>query len=338
LGFSDLNFALYLGHHVDASALVERTGPLKGYAAVARVPFGNSTLVLVGTSSGPLGGGLSAALPWVVLIFGAALTIIAALVTEYLVRRRQWAESLASENASLYLEQRTISETLQRSLLPDEIPQLAGVQIAVRYVPGVGGTEVGGDWYDVISTGKGSAFLIVGDVSGRGLGAASTMAYLRYSIRAYAAQGGGPAVVLAKLADLVGQSTGGDFATVLCAHIDVERHALTVASSGHFAPLVIDGGSSCYVDISVGSPIGVLPRSAPIETAITTTAGTSVIAFTDGLIERRGESLDIGLARLAEAASDRADDIDVLLGRLLADLTPDGSGDDIAILGVRWQR
>jgi len=335
--FSDLNFALYLGHKVDPSELLEKTGSLQGYSAVASVPFGNSALILVGSSSTPLGGGLSAALPWIVLIFGATLAIIAALIAEYLVRRRQLAESLASENASLYLEQRANSETLQRSLLPEEIPDLAGVDIGVRYVPGVGGTEVGGDWYDVITTGNGCAFFVVGDVSGRGLGAASTMAYLRYSIRAYAAQGGGPAVVLAKLNDLVGRSGGGHFATVLCGHIDIDRHIFTVACAGHFAPLVIDGNRARYVDICVGSPIGVVPSVAPIETTIKVGAGASVLAFTDGLIERRGENLDIGLARLAEAVSGRAEVMHTLLGHLLDDLTPNGSDDDIAILGVRWQ-
>lgn len=335
--FSDLNFALYLGHKVDPSELLERTGPLNGYSAVASVPFGNSALVLVGTSSAPLAGGLSAALPWIVLIFGAALAIAAALIAEYLVRRREFAESLASENASLYLEQRANSETLQRSLLPEEIPDLAGVDIAVRYVPGVGGTEVGGDWYDVIDTGDGCAYFVVGDVSGRGLGAASTMAYLRHSIRAYAAQGGGPAVVLAKLNALMGRSGGGQFATVLCGHIDIDRHMFTVACAGHFAPLVIDRDSAHYVDICVGSPIGVAPPVAPIETTIKVDAGASVVAFTDGLIERRGENLDIGLARLAEAVSGRAGVMDTLLGHLLAVLTPNGSDDDVAILGVRWR-
>jgi serine phosphatase RsbU (regulator of sigma subunit) len=335
--FSDLNFALYLGHKVKPSELLEKTGPLDGSSAVARVPFGSSALVLVGTSSAPLGGGLSAALPWIVLIFGAALAIVAALIAEYLVRRRELAESLASENASLYLEQRANSETLQRSLLPEEIPDLAGVDIAVRYVPGVGGTEVGGDWYDVINTGDGCAFFVVGDVSGRGLDAASTMAYLRHSIRAYAVQGGGPAVVLAKLNDLVGRSGGGHFATVFCGHIDIDRHILTVACAGHFAPLVIDGDRARYVDICVGSPIGVVPPVTPIETTIKVGAGASVVAFTDGLIERRGENLDIGLERLAEAVSGRAEVMDTLLGHLLVDLTPNGSDDDIAILGVRWR-
>ena len=335
--FSDLHFALYLGHKVDPSELLEKTGSLTGYTAMASVPVGDSALILVGTSTAPLAGGLSAALPWFVALFGAALAIVGAVTTEYLVRRRQFAEGLATENASLYLEQRTISETLQRSLLPEEIPRLTGVDIAVRYVPGVGGTEVGGDWYDVIDTGDGCAYFFVGDVSGRGLGAASTMAYLRHALRAYAAQGGGPATILTKLANLAGQTSGGHFATVLCGFIDIERHILTVACAGHFAPLIMDEDGIRYLDISVGSPIGVEPAAGPSETTITVGTRASVVAFTDGLVERRGESLDLGLSRLANAVSSGSAKMDDLLGHLLADLTPMGSDDDIAILGVQWQ-
>jgi serine phosphatase RsbU (regulator of sigma subunit) len=201
----------------------------------------------------------------------------------------------------------------------------------------VGGIEVGGDWYDVIPTGKGRALFVVGDVSGRGLAAATTMAYLSHAIRAYTAQGDGPAVILTKLGELIGQPEDGYFATVLCWSIDIDRHLLTVASAGHFAPLVIDGGTARYVDLEVGPPIGVLPRTDPAEVTITVPAGAAVVAFTDGLVERRGEHLDVGLARLAEAAASHRGSMDELLGRLLVDLAPAGSDDDIAILGVQWQ-
>jgi serine phosphatase RsbU (regulator of sigma subunit) len=336
--FSDLDFALYLGHQDTTSALIETTGPLRGFQVSASVPFGDSALTLVGTASAPLGGGLSASLPWIAIVFGALLAVLVALTAEYLIRRRQLAEGLADENASLYVEQRTIAETLQHALLPAEISEIAGIETAVRYVPGVGGIEVGGDWYDVIPTGDASAIFVVGDVSGRGLSAATTMAYLRHAIRAYVVQGGGPAVVLDKLGNLIGPARDGHFATVLCGYIDVKHHLLTVACAGHFAPLVIDQDGAHYVQITVAPPIGVSPRNPPTETSITVTPGASVLAFTDGLVERRGESLDEGLARLSAAAAGYEGDMDDLLGKLVSDLTPEGSDDDIAILGVRWLR
>jgi hypothetical protein len=337
--FSDLDFALYLGRTQARSTLVERTGPLSGYRAMTVVPFGDRSLTLIGTTTASLGGGLSATLPLIAALLGAALTGSAVLTTEYLVRRRRLAEGVATENASLYAEERTISETLQRSLLPERMPTVGGLAFGVRYVPGVGGIEVGGDWYDVIPTGDGNALFVIGDVSGRGLHAATNMGYLRHAIRAYAALGGGPAVILAQLGDLMGRDESGHFATVLCGHVDVDRHLLTVACAGHFAPLVIDRDGARYLDVAAGPPIGVLPRTNPPETTVTVTAGASVLAFTDGLIERRDESLDVGLDRLRQAAASGAGagDIDHLVGQLVTALTPEGSDDDIAILGVQWQ-
>jgi serine phosphatase RsbU (regulator of sigma subunit) len=335
--YSDLNFALYLGHTTDATTLIEQTGPLTGYRATAAIPLGDTVLTLIGTETDPLAGGLSAALPWIAALLGVVLTAVAALMAQNLVRRRGLAEVLAANTADLYVEQRTIAETLQRSLLPRQIPSLPGLVVAVRYAPGVGGIEVGGDWYDVIPTGKGRASFVVGDVSGRGLNAATTMAFLRHAIRAYTAQGDGPAVILTKLGDLIGQPEEGYFATVLCGSIDVERHLLTLASAGHFAPLVIDQGTARYVDLDVGPPIGVALRPEPTEVTITVPPRATVVAFTDGLVERRGEHLDVGLGRLAEAAASHQGPIDELLGRLLVDLAPAGSDDDIAILGVQWQ-
>jgi serine phosphatase RsbU (regulator of sigma subunit) len=273
-------------------------------------------------------------------VLGTVLGLLTALTTEYLIRRRRFAEILAEENAGLYVEQRTIAETLQHSLLPERIPEVAGVDIAVRYVPGVGGIEVGGDWYDVIPTGDGGCLFVVGDVSGRGLGAATTMGFLSHAIRAYAPQGGGPAVILEKLGALVGQADDGHFSTVLCGQIDVHGHVLTLASAGHFAPLVIDGTGAHFAAVAAGPPVGVLPRGTPVETRFAVSPGATLVAFTDGLVERRGESLDIGLARLAEVASNGTDGpggVDSLVGRLLAELTPEGSDDDVAILGVQWQ-
>lgn len=126
------------------------------------------------------------------------------------------------------------------------------------------------------------------------------------------------------------------FATVLCGVIDSDRHTLTVASCGHFAPLLIADGRADYVAVEVGPPIGVLPRSAPTESTVTVPKGAAVVAFTDGLVERRGENLGIGLARLADAVVGHEGTMDALLGRLLDDLAPEGSDDDIAILGVQW--
>ncbi len=100
--FSDLDFALYLGHTTDADTLIERTATLHGYRAATTLPLGDTVLTLIGTETNPLAGGLSAALPWIAAILGAVLTAVAALTAENLVRRRGLAEVLAANTADLY--------------------------------------------------------------------------------------------------------------------------------------------------------------------------------------------------------------------------------------------
>jgi len=337
-GFSDLNFALYLGRKVDPSTLLETTGNLTGYHAQTSVTFGDRALTLVGTTKGPLAGGLSADLPLIAALLGALLTVGAAVTAEYLIRRRRLAEFLAMENARLYVEQRTIAETLQHSLLPGAIPHVDGLEIAVRYAPGIGGIEVGGDWYDVIPRGEGSVFFFVGDVSGRGLGAATTMGYLRHAIRAYAAQGGGPGAVLSKLGDLVDRASDGYFATVLCGQIDVGRHT---PHCGLRRPLCPSGDrrEGCPVHGPRGRTSHRCPaaRSSPRDHH-----------------HRAPGDIRPSLHRWARRASWREPRCGAgpaagncprssrgrgrPRGQVLAELAPDGSDDDIAILGVKWLR
>ncbi len=107
--------------------------------------------------------------------------------------RRLNSTFAARENRRLYAEQRSVAETLQRALLPIDLPELAGIQCAVRYIPGVAGIEIGGDWYDLIDLDDSHLLLVVGDVSGRGLGAATVMASLRFAVHAYAVEGYSPA-------------------------------------------------------------------------------------------------------------------------------------------------
>ena len=147
-----------------------------------------------------LGGTLLARLQWLLLGFGLVLTVGAAALTERLVRRREQAQRLADqlgvvadENARLYAEQRTVAQTLQHSLLPETLPETPELTVRARYIAGVAEIDIGGDWYDVIELDNGNVLFVVGDVSGRGLRAATVMASLRYAIRAYAAQGDDPA-------------------------------------------------------------------------------------------------------------------------------------------------
>ena len=344
--FAGLDYALYLGRRQTPQSLLVTNVthfPLPAPSHAATVDFGNNAFTLAMSSRAPLTGSLPRDLPWIIAILGVLLSVSAATLMLRLSQRRQAAETLAtrleviaSENERLYGEQRDIAQTLQHALLPDGLPTVPGVETSARYEAGEEGVEVGGDWYDVIAIDARRLLLVVGDVSGRGLRAATTMASLRYAIRAYAAQTDDPAEILTKISRLVDIAESGQLATVLCAMVDTESRRLSVTSAGHLPPLLISDGEAQFLDSDVGLPIGVEPDSAYHSTTVTVPATATMVAFTDGLVERRGESLDEGLERLRTAAAGHHVGLSELLGMLVSELVDGGSEDDIAIVGVRW--
>ena len=344
--FAGLDYALYLGRGVAPGNLLltdlDRPPP-SGQSDMETVPFGDSAFSLVMSAKVPLAGTLPQILPWLIGGVGLLLSCAAALGTLRLTERRRNAERLAgrlertaNENRRLYAEQRTIAQTLQHSLLPDALPQVRGVQTSARYEAGERGVDIGGDWYDVIDLGDGQLLLVVGDVSGRGLRAATTMAALRFAIHAYAAQRDPPDAILNKLSYLLSVADSGQLATILCALVDIERREITLTSAGHLPPLLLSNGDSRYLETEVGLPIGVEPGERYHSTTISTPPAATLVAFTDGLVEHRGENLDDGLARLREVAMAQDRSLPELLSKLIDELRAGPTADDIAILGLRW--
>ena len=346
-GFSDLNYALYLGRSRSPAALLLtslRQFPITGRQASDVVPFGDSAFTLVVTPRESLGGAFFESLPWIIAGVGVLLTVAAALITDRLARRRRHAEQLAvdldrvaTENERMYTQQRGIAQTLQHALLPDALPDFEGLQVSARYVPAASGIDVGGDWYDVVEVDDQGVLLLIGDVSGHGLRAATTMASLRHAALAYAVQDSAPATVLTKLSNFVNSGEHDYFATVLCALIDVQGHTVTLASAGHIAPLLIDGDEGRYVTFQVDVPIGVAHESRYHEAVIPIPSNATLVAFTDGLVERRGEVLDVGLERLRDAATGTDLALEELLISLARDLASAEHHDDTAIVGIQWQ-
>jgi serine phosphatase RsbU (regulator of sigma subunit) len=344
--FSDLNYALYLGRSARPQQLLVTDvsdPPIRGRQAKDVVPFGDSALTLVVSARQPLGGTLPQRLPWIVLAVGVLLTLGAAELTRRLIHGRRNAEGLAdrleqtaAENERLYAEQRTIAVTLQRALLPAELPRLAGAEASARFEPGEQRVEIGGDWYDVIPSGGDQVLMVVGDVTGRGLGAAATMASLRYAIRAYAAEHDSPGVILTKLSQLLDVTADGRLATVLCARVDLARRRITLASAGHLPPLLVSDSHAEYIEGELGPPIGVAGNGNYASTTVAAPAAATLIAFTDGLIERRDETLDAGLARLRTAVGGADLALPNLLDQLIGQLRPTPADDDTAIVGIRW--
>ncbi len=344
--FSDLDYAVYLGRSVRPGNLLVASGripPLHGERASTKFPFGNNFLTLVVSPRVSLAGTLPQQLPWIIAIVGTILTLGATAFTVRLVQRRRSAEHVAgrldralSENQRLYAEQRTIAQTLQHALLPEVMPAIAGAQASARFEPGERGVDIGGDWYDVIPLDEQRLLVVVGDVSGRGLRAAATMASLRYAIHAYAAQNDPPAAILTKLSRILSVTDEGHIATVLCALVDLGARKVTIASAGHLPPLLIADGHGEYLRSEIGLPIGAQTGAAYESTTVQAPPSGTLLAFTDGLIERRGEDLDRGLARLQEAVTGNHLGLPDLLGKLVTELRHGPTDDDTAIVGLRW--
>jgi serine phosphatase RsbU (regulator of sigma subunit) len=337
--FADLDYALFVGSSSNPDNLLAssvQNGRLHGHRASTSVAFGDSRLVVVISPRGELGGSVLAGLWWLLLVMTLVLTAAAAVLVSRVTARRLEAEDLAQENHRLYDAQRSVALTLQHSLLTEQFPELPGVEIRAQYVAGVDDIDIGGDWYDVIALGGRRMMIAVGDVSGRGLGAATTMASLRFAMRAYAAQGDDPTAVLSKLSGLLEVGRDGHFATALCAVVDVDSRAITLANAGHPQPLLCTPDGNSYLSAPVGPPIGVA-RDATynVSTSSLPPRGT-LLFYTDGLVERRGEQLDAGLERLARAVSDGDRSLETTLSGILDEVIPEGSADDTALLGVRW--
>jgi serine phosphatase RsbU (regulator of sigma subunit) len=340
--FSDLRYAIYLGTRPRSSTLLltnSHTLPLSGRRARNVQSFGTTHLLLIAAPIGHLSGTLSANLWWYVALVGGLFTLAAALAVERLVRQRAAAEGLNAEVRRLLGEQRTIAESLQRALLPKSLPDVADVQIGARYLPGVNGMEIGGDWYDVIPLGEHRLFFVVGDVSGRGVEAGSVMASLRFAIRGFVSEGHPPDLVLGSLARLLDLQVDHHFATVLCGVADVRCHKVVVANAGHLPPVLVADGGSRLIDVEVGTPIGVVPDATYRSTTVEVPHGATLLLYTDGLVERRGETLDTGLQRLRRAAGhDGHGSVEGMLDAVLNDLAHGERDDDTAMLGLRWLR
>ncbi|WP_375482985.1 PP2C family protein-serine/threonine phosphatase [uncultured Jatrophihabitans sp.] len=335
-----LRFALYLGRTTDARHLLLTSGStarLSGHTARTTVPFGTATLTLVTGAKGPLAGRAADRRWWVVLLLGTAVAVGAGLLTDRLVRRRRSAEALTAEIDGLLRDQRGIAESLQRALIPDGLPLVDGVQLAARYRPGVNGIEIGGDWYDVVPVDDTHVFFAVGDVSGRGLEAGSVMAALHFAIRAYAREGHSPATVLDLLGNLLTMRRDRHFATVVCCLLDVSTGSLTVASAGHLPMLLVHRDGSHFIDAPLGPPIGIRHTGPFRSVTVELPLGATLLAYTDGLVERRDETLDDGLARLRSVAARTGGTVEGMVSTLLAEMTPAGSDDDTAVLALRME-
>ena len=217
------------------------------------------------------------------------------------------AEQAALQLALLVETERTAIALLQSAALPSGLPQLQGVHIAAAYQPADPLQPIGGDWYDAFTIDDHRVALVIADVAGHGRSAAVFMVQVRNVFRALAVEHTDPGEVLARANSVTCKlnELDGPFVTCCYAVLDVRTHTLLWAQAGHFSPLVIHAdGTSNYQPESPGPPLALLDAQRYESSVVVLQPGDRVLMFTDGLVERRREHLDIGLSRLAEVAKE----------------------------------
>jgi serine phosphatase RsbU (regulator of sigma subunit) len=253
------------------------------------------------------------------------------------------------DNARRYTRERTNALTLQRSLLPRDLPKQAAVEVAYRYLPAGTGAGVGGDWFDVVPLSGTRVALVVGDVVGHGIHASATMGRLRTAVRTLADVDLPPDELLTHLDDLVihlttdddsvvgrfREDTGEIGATCLYAVYDPVSRVCTMASAGHVPPAVLlPDGTISVVRLTPGPLLGV--GGLPFEsTELELPEGSLLAFYTDGLIQAREHDVGVGLERLCEALASPVPSLDVTCDAILKALLPDSPPDDVALLLAR---
>ena len=250
--------------------------------------------------------------------------------------------ALFMDSARRYSRERATALTLQRSMLPTGLSHPASVEVRHRYLPGSKLIEVGGDWYESIALPGGRVALVVGDVAGHGVRAAVTMGRLRTAIKTLTMLELPPAETLQRLDDLMHElgEVEPHFATCVYAIYDTVDGSCEVASAGHLPPLLVrPDGNSEFLDVSPAPPLGI--GASPIASrTLQIEDGSLLVMYTDGLVEKRTEDIDQGLAGLKEifGPGSSAEPLDDLCRQALAGVYDDYQRDDIAILMARLSR
>jgi serine phosphatase RsbU (regulator of sigma subunit) len=246
----------------------------------------------------------------------------------------------AIERARLYESERRIANRLQRALLPEDVVRDPNVEITAHYQSGTERMEIGGDWYDTFSLPDGRIGIAVGDVVGHGIEAAAAMGRLRSAFVAYALESASPADVLSRLNRFAAGPGDVGFATACYAILDPAAGRLVYSSAGHLPMLVVDpSGDVRWLE---GGRVGALTGRAgfePFEATDVLESGALLVQYSDGLVERRGESLDEGLGRLADAVRAlRELPVEELCSHLVQrTVSPSAQSDDIVVVAARFR-
>jgi sigma-B regulation protein RsbU (phosphoserine phosphatase) len=246
------------------------------------------------------------------------------------------AERVAGAIQAQHLaDERAATGLLERSLLPTRLPRCPGLSFATRYVAAEK-LSIGGDWYDLFTLPSGQLWIVVGDVAGHGVKAAVVMGRIRSALRAYTLLDLAPERVLDLVDRKVNHFEIGTMATLACAVLDPPYDTMRLAVAGHLPPVIaIPGQPAWFADVETSPPIGTIFTDQPRSATTTTLPPDAVVAFyTDGLVERRDEPLDVGLERLRGAVAVDAPDRVArdIMRSVIGNRIP---GDDIALVVMR---
>jgi len=255
---------------------------------------------------------------------------------------------LVAERAALalhvrmYERERMMTETLQSVFLPEALPNVPGLRLASRYLPASTSAGIGGDWYDVFVVPSGEVALVIGDVAGHGLHAASVMGKIRNALRAYAVEAAAPSEVMTRLDRLMKPLGIEELVTLLYGVVDVGLSSFRFASAGHLPPVVVTRDRARFAEVEdVDPPLGIGRSHAFTEHVVPLEPGSSLLLYTDGLIERREESLTDGLDRLRKAVASawHAPDPEAAIATVLSALVGDERpSDDIALVLLQLEQ
>ncbi|MBF6558048.1 MAG: SpoIIE family protein phosphatase [Acidimicrobiales bacterium] len=231
--------------------------------------------------------------------------------------------------------ERAATALLERSLLPGRLPKCPGLEFATRYLTPE--ELVGGDWYDLFTVPSGEVWVVTGDVAGHGLHAAVVMGRVRSALRSYALLCSDPAEVLELTSRKIQHFEMETMVTAVCATASFPYNEFRIATAGHPPPLLVPvGGPGDFVSLRTGPPLGLRSEIARSSTVVPLPQSGIMLLYTDGLIERRGESLDEGMERLRGVLNgDNTESAEAVCRRIARAMVEHGAQDDVAMVAVR---
>ena len=244
--------------------------------------------------------------------------------------------ALAIDTSILFQREHETALTLQRALLPADLPDVKGVEVATRYLPAEAGLEIGGDWYDVIESRPGQVDLVIGDVAGRGVHAAAVMGRLAMALRAYVLDGRPTEAAVAGLDQLMKGFDPPQMSTLFAFSIELESGRARFVRAGH-PPALLRLADGQVVELAgqVSPPVGLLNGASFVANEATLPPGSTLLLYTDGLIERRRRDIQVGIDRLKAALAKGPAVPEEIVAGIPRALDAERVGDDIALLALR---